>query len=84
MVTGVTSESIVVHVGVGSGPELGFGRAGPAGGEGCRSRGEGWGAGQRQGRPVVFEGAELFVQLLELCVLLSLQGHHLLDVSGKR
>ena len=76
--------TVVIHVGVRPGPELDFGLSGPAGGEGRGSGGEGRRAGQgeRQVVPVVLEGTQLPVELLELLVLLGLQGDHLLNVSG--
>lgn len=74
--------SIVVHVRVWSGPKLGFGRPGPAGREDRRSRGQrrSPGEGDRQTLPLVFERAQLSVQLLQLSVLLRLKGNHLFDV----
>lgn len=79
-VTGVRN-SVVVHVRVRSRPELDFGWPRPARGEGRGSgKRRGSGQGERQRLPVVFEGAELPVQLLELSVLLGLERHHLLDV----
>lgn len=64
------------------GPELDLGRPRPARGEDRRRRGKGRGSGQggRQTLPLVFEGTELPVQLLQLSVLLGLKGYHLLDV----
>lgn len=78
-------DSIVLHVRVGSGPKLGFGGSGSAWGDGEWCGGQRRGPGQRHGQrlPVVFKRAELPVQILQLSVLLCLQGHHLFDVSTK-
>lgn len=78
-------DSVVIHVRVGSGPELGFGGSGSAwgDGEGCSGQRRGPGQGHGQGMSVVFQRAELPVQILQLSVLLCLQGHHLFDVSTK-
>lgn len=67
-------------------PELGFGRSGSAWGDGEGCGGQRRGAGQAHGHwlSVVFERAKLLVQILQLSVLLCLQGHHLLDVSAER
>lgn len=76
-------DSVVVHVRVWSGPELGFGRTGSAWGDGEGCIGERGGPGQGQWLSVVFKRAKLSVQLLQFFVLLCLQVHHLFDVSTK-
>lgn len=75
-------DSVVIHVGVGPGPELGFGRSGSTRREDRRRRGERGrpGQGGRQALPLVFEGTQLSVQFLQLSVLLGLKGNHLFDV----
>lgn len=77
-------DAIVVQVGMGSGSQLGFGGPGSAGGDG-RGQGGGQrrGAWYRQGLVVVFERAQLPIELLQLPVLLRLQGHHLFDVPER-
>lgn len=76
-------DSVVIHVRMGSGPKLGFGGSGSAwgDGEGCGGQRRGTGQGHGQRMSVVFKRAELPVQILQLSVLLCLQGHHLFDVS---
>lgn len=78
--THLVCDAIVVHVRVGSGAELGFGRAGSARGDGQGCAGERRGPGQGQRLPVVFEAAQLPIEVLQFPVLLRLQGHHLFDV----
>lgn len=77
-------DSVVVHVGVGSGPELDFGGSGSAWGDGEGCVGERGVPGQGQWLSVIFKRAKLSVQLLQFFVLLCLQGHHLFDVSIKK
>lgn len=78
-------DSIVIHVRVGSGPKPGFGGSGSARGDGEGCSGQRRGPGQNHGQrlSVVFKRAELSVQILQLSVLLCLQGNHLFDVSTK-
>lgn len=71
-------DSVVVQVRVRPGAELDLGGPGPAGGQGGGRGGERGRARQRV--PVVFEGAQLLVQALQLSVLLGLERHHLLYV----
>ena len=75
-------DSIVVQVRMRPGPELDLVGPGPAGGQGGGRRGKRGRSrqGERQGVPVVFEGAQLLVQPLQLSVLLGLKRHHLLNV----
>lgn len=76
------SDSVVIYVRMRPRPELDFGWPGPTRRKGWRRRGKRRGSGQggRQTLPLVFEGTELSVQLLQLSVLLGLKGYHLFDV----
>lgn len=73
-------DAIVVHVRMGAGAELCFGRAGSAWRDGQGRRGERRGPRQGQRLPMVFEAAQLLIKVLQFSVLLCLQGHHLFDV----
>lgn len=76
------SDSVVIYVRMRPRPELDFGWPGPTRRKGWWRRGKRRGSGQggRQTLPLVFEGTELSVQLLQLSVLLGLKGYHLFDV----
>ena len=77
-------DSIVVQVRMRPGPELDLVWPGPAGGQGCGRHGKRGRSRQRerQGVPVIFDGAQLLVETLQLSVLLGLERHHLLYVPG--